>query len=196
MSRLSPLSQDEIASLAPMLELVEASMGFVPNSLLIMARKPALVEAFAGLSVAVMQNSVLPAGLSSLVAFVVSRSAGCQYCQAHTHHQAARSGLPNEKLDDIWNYEQSERFSDAERAALRVAQSAAVVPNAVTDEDFVQLHKHFSEEQIVEIVSVISFFGFLNRWNDTLATPLEDAPLGHAQAHLSSIGWTAGKHGK
>jgi uncharacterized peroxidase-related enzyme len=178
-----------------MLELVEASMGFVPNSLLTMARKPALVEAFAGLSVAVMQNSLLPERLSSLVAFMVSRSAGCQYCQAHTHHQAARSGLPNEKLDDIWNYEQSPLFSEAERAALRVAQSAAVVPNAVTDEDFVELHKHFSEDQIVEIISVISFFGFLNRWNDTLATPLEDAPRDHARVHLSAKGWAAGKHG-
>lgn len=178
-----------------MLELVEASMGFVPNSLLIMARKPALVGAFAGLSIAVMQDSLLPAGLSSLLAFVVSRSAGCQYCQAHTHHQAARAGLPNEKLDDIWNYERSELFSDAERAALRVAQSAAVVPNAVTDEDFAQLHEHFSEDQIVEIISIISFFGFLNRWNDTLATPLEDEPLDHAQTNLSNIGWTAGKHG-
>lgn len=195
MPRLSPLDRGSLTGLAPMLELVEASMGFVPNSLLTMARKPALVEAFAGLSVAVMQNSLLPEGLSSLVAFMVSRSAGCQYCQAHTHHQAARAGLPNEKLDDIWNYEQSPLFSEAERAALRVAQSAAVVPNAVTDEDFVELHKHFSEDQIVEIISVISFFGFLNRWNDTLATPLEDAPRDHAQAHLSAQGWAAGKHG-
>ncbi|MFZ3035020.1 MAG: carboxymuconolactone decarboxylase family protein [Parvibaculum sp.] len=195
MARLSPLDREQLTDLAPMLELVEASMGFVPNSLLIMARKPALVGAFAGLSVAVMQNSQLPEGLSSLVAFVVSRSAGCQYCQAHTHHQAARAGLPDEKLDDIWNYERSELFSDAERAALRVAQSAAVVPNAVTDEDFAQLHEHFSEDQIVEIISIISFFGFLNRWNDTLATPLEDEPLDHAQTNLSNIGWTAGKHG-
>ena len=194
MPRLSPLDRGKLTDLAPMLELVEASMGFVPNSLLIMARKPALVGAFAGLSVAVMQDSLLPAGLSSLLAFVVSRSAGCQYCQAHTHHQAARAGLPNDKLDDIWNYERSELFSDAERAALRVAQSAAFVPNAVTDEDFFRLHEHFSEDQIVEIISIISFFGFLNRWNDTLATPLENEPLDHAQTHLSNIGWIAGKH--
>lgn len=194
MSRLSPLDRGALARLAPMLELVEASMGFVPNSLLIMARRPELVEAFAGLSAAVMRNSQLPAGLSSLVAFVVSRSSGCQYCQAHTHHQAARSGLPDEKLDEIWNYESSELFSDAERAALRVAQSAAAAPNAVTDADFAQLHDHFSEDQIIEIISIISFFGFLNRWNDTLATPLEDAPFDHAESRLSGHGWTAGKH--
>ncbi len=194
MSRLAPLSRNEVAHLEPMLELVEASMGFVPNSLLIMARKPGLVEAFAGLSLAVMQNSELPDGLSSLVAFVVSRSAGCQYCQAHTHHQAAHAGLSKQKLDDIWNYERSALFSDAERAALRVAQSAALVPNEVTDADFVQLEKHFSKNQIVEIVSIISFFGFLNRWNDTLATPLESEPRDHAKSHLSSHGWTGEKH--
>lgn len=194
MSRLAPLNRNDVPHLEPMLELVEASMGFVPNSMFIMARRPGLVEAFAGLGLAVMQNSELPGGLARLVAYMASHSSGCQYCQAHTHHQAARDGLPGAKLDDIWNYERSDLFSEAERAALRVAQSAAQVPNAVTDRDFAELGKHFSETQIVEIVSIISFFGFLNRWNDTFATPLESEPLAHATSHLAAHGWTGGNH--
>jgi hypothetical protein len=47
-----------------------------------------------------------------------------------------------------------------------------------------------SEEQIVEIVGVIALFGFLNRWNNTMATPLEDEPI----EYLSRGGWQAGKH--
>jgi hypothetical protein len=42
------------------------------------------------------------------------------------------------------------------------------------------------DEQVVEIVGVIAMFGFLNRWNDTLATPLEDEPLEFAEKHLTA----------
>jgi alkylhydroperoxidase family enzyme len=79
-------------------------------------------------------------------------------------------------------------------AALDVAVAAGCVPNAVTDELFAELHKHWTEEQIVEIVAVISYFGFLNRWNDTLATPLEEEPLHFGEEYLASHGWSAGKH--
>ena len=67
-------------------------------------------------------------------------------------------------------------YSAAERAALDLAVAAGAVPNAATDQMFLELRKHWTEEQIVEIVGVIAVFGF-NRWNDTLATPLEDEPI-------------------
>jgi hypothetical protein len=68
------------------------------------------------------------------------------------------------------------------------------VPNAATDEMFAEMRKHWSEEQIVEIVGVIAMFGFLNRWNDTLATPLEDEPIEIGEKYLASHGWSPGKH--
>jgi hypothetical protein len=68
------------------------------------------------------------------------------------------------------------------------------VPNAVTDEIFVQMHKYWTEEQIVEIVGVIAMFGFLNRWNDTMGTPLEVEPLVAGEKYLAHRGWTPGKH--
>jgi hypothetical protein len=43
-------------------------------------------------------------------------------------------------------------------------------------------------------VAVISLFGWLNRWNDTMATELEDEPLAFASQHLTANGWSAGKH--
>ena len=45
-----------------------------------------------------------------------------------------------------------------------------------------------------EIVGVIAMFEFLNRWNDTFATPLEDEPLEFAEKHLAAHGWSAEKH--
>ena len=57
------------------------------------------------------------------------------------------------------------------------------------------VYKHFDEEQVVEIVAALSLFGFLNRWNDTMATELEELPADVAKASLGgSFGWEAGKH--
>jgi hypothetical protein len=59
---------------------------------------------------------------------------------------------------------------------------------------FAELRKHWSAEQIVEIVGVIALFGFLNRWNDTMATPLEDEPIEVGEKYLAHGGWQVGKH--
>ena len=73
----------------------------------------------------------------------------------------------------MFEFETSPLFNDAERAVLRVAWHGALQPNAVTDEDIEALTTHFSDREIVEIVAVLSLYGFLNRWNGTLNTELE-----------------------
>ena len=75
-----------------------------------------------------------------------------------------------------------------------VAQAASMVPNTVTDADFDELKKHWDEDQVAEIISIIALYGFLNRWNDTLATELEAPPLSFGEERLSDAGWDAGKH--
>jgi hypothetical protein len=64
----------------------------------------------------------------------------------------------------------------------------------VTDELFTELGQHWSEGQIVEILGVVAMFGFLNRWNDSMATPLEAVPLAVAQHAAGEHVFTAGKH--
>jgi len=68
------------------------------------------------------------------------------------------------------------------------------VPNAVTDDDFAELKRHYTEAQIVDIVAVIALFGFLNRFNDTMATELETSPIEAGKRYLTGRGWTVGKH--
>ncbi len=196
MSHVDPLKQKELDQHKAIFELVEAAMGFVPNSMLTMARKPGLIESFAALAGTIQgPGGKVDDQLKAMIAFVTSRSAGCNYCMAHTSHTAVeKRGVDAAKLEAIWDYERNELFTDAERAALTVAQGAAQVPNATTTEDFAALKKHFDDEQIVEIVAVISLFGFLNRWNDTMATELESEPVGFASEHLSGHGWSVGKH--
>jgi uncharacterized peroxidase-related enzyme len=197
MPRLEPLSPEAIEDLLPSLEATKSRMGFLPNSQLIMARRPEILRAFQQLGMAINgPSSTITPELRNLVSQMASRAAGCGYCMAHTAHTAARVGISAEKEEALWEYETSPLFSVAERAALRVAQGAAQVPNAVTDEDFAELKKYYTEAQIVDIVAVIALFGFLNRYNDTLATELESSPIAAGQRFLAARGWTVGKHAR
>ncbi|MBW2268936.1 MAG: carboxymuconolactone decarboxylase family protein [Deltaproteobacteria bacterium] len=194
MPRVEPLTRGELAEFEPFFAGIEQALGFVPNSLLTLGRSPALLRAFAGLSGAVLMQGQIDRELKQLVAFVSSNAAGCRYCQAHTSHSAERLGVPLEKLQAAFEFETSPLFSAAERAALQLAQAAGLVPNASRDDHFVELRRHFDETQIVEIVSVIALFGWLNRWNDTMATELESGPLAFAEANLARHGWKSGRH--
>jgi len=191
--RLAPLLPDP--ELSEPLEAARKSLGFIPNSLLIMQRKPKMVKAWAQMSAAVWDpESKVDRGFKRLIAHVASRAAGCQYCMAHTVEGAVHFGVDERKASAVWEYQTSPLFSEAERVALDVAVAASAVPNAVTDGMFAEMCKHWTDEQIVEIVGVIAVFGFLNRWNDTMGTPLEDAPLAAGEKYLAGGGWTPGKH--
>jgi len=196
-ARLAPLRKDELPELKTELDAAERRMGFIPNSVLIMGRKPKMVKGFQALSASVWDpEGKVPMAFKRLLAHVASRSAGCQYCVAHTGEGAIKLGVEQRKLDAVWDYRHSPLFTPAERSALDVAVAAGCVPNAVTDEMFLELRKHWTEEQIVEIVGLIALFGFLNRWNDTMATPLEDEPAHFGETHLAKHGWTIGKHAR
>ena len=194
MTHITPKSRDEVPDLAPMLQMVEASMGFLPTSMMTMAHWPDLTQAFGGLGATILNTGELDPGLKQLIAFAVSNAAGCRYCQAHTAKSAQKNAISEDKIQAVFEFESSALFSDREKAALRVAVHAGMVPNAVETEHMHELSNHFSDKQAVEVVAVISLFGFLNRWNDTMATTLESAPKRFAADHLASQGWVPGKH--
>jgi uncharacterized peroxidase-related enzyme len=193
--RLEPLPPGHTPQLQDQFDLMKRNLGFVPNSILIMQRVPAIAKAVAQLTGSIWDpDSKVDRGLKRLIAHVSSRTAGCQYCMAHTAGGALHFGIEDRKLAAVWEYQTDPLFNAAERAALDLAVAASAVPNAVTDEMFMELRKHWTEEQIVEIVATISVFGFMNRWNDTMATPLEDEPIEIGENFLASHGWNVGKH--
>lgn len=195
MARIEPLPKDHSPELVNAFAVYERSLGFVPNSVLILQRRPKMVQALSQLAAAVWDpQSTVDVGFKRLVAHVASRAHGCQYCMAHTAGAAMRLGVDAAKLDAVWNYADSPLYSPAERVALEFALAAGSVPNAVDDELFARMKQHWSDDDIVEITGVIALFGFMNRWNDTMATPLEPEPVEVGEAHLASHGWSTGKH--
>lgn len=196
MARMKPLDPTDVPELADVFEIKRKTLGFVPNSALTMARWPELARAYGALSAAIADTRKLPLGLANLVFLMASSAAGCQYCVAHSTSKADSDGILGAKLDEIWDFEDSRHFDDAERAALRLAQAAGVTPAAVTDDHFEDLRVHFDDDAIVEIVGVIAFSGFMNRWNATMGTSLEENPRAIAEQMLSSKGWDIGPHGQ
>ncbi|AKS42798.1 carboxymuconolactone decarboxylase family protein [Wenzhouxiangella marina] len=195
MAHIEPLAPETTPELADTFRHFESILGFVPNSLLTMQRRPAIVRAFGELTAAVMdpEGSVEP-GFKRLLAHFSSRAAGCQYCEAHSLIAAGISGVAQDKVDAIWEYQTSELYSEAERAALDFALAAGSVPNSVDEALMARLKKHWSEEQIVELLGAVCLYGFLNRWNDSMATDLEEAPRQLGDRLLRQGGWTGGKH--
>ncbi|WP_432201078.1 carboxymuconolactone decarboxylase family protein [Erythrobacter sp. W53] len=198
MSRITPVPLSELPDATrKSLAYAEEIMGFTPNDVLTMAHWPELLGAMEQLVAVIYKPGALDPVLKRLIATITSGAAGCRYCQAHTAHGAAKmAGGDAEKIAAVWEYQTSDLFSDAERAALDLALAAGTQPNAATDEHFRALEQHFSRQQIMEIMGVISLFGFLNRWNDTLATELEDKPLEFASETYSSDVWEAGRHAR
>lgn len=196
MSRIPPVRREDVPELEDVFKRAEKALGFVPNSFYVMARKPGILRAFSMLSREVIGvPGRVPLPLKRLVSLMASYTTGCMYCTAHTAESAAEvDGVPADKVAAIMQYEDSPLFSEAERAALRVAQLAAQVPNGVTDEDMEALKKHFDDDQVVEIVAALCLFGWLNRWNDTMATSLEARPLEFGEKNMAASGWRPGKH--
>lgn len=195
MAHLKPLDKNLHPDLADDFAIFEDILGFVPNSLLTMQRRPEIVKGFGVLTKAVMaKNSSVDLGFKRLIAHFASRAAGCQYCEAHSLIAAKIHGISQEKLDAIWEYQTSELYNDAERVALDYALAAGSVPNGVNEELVEKMKQHWSEDQIVEILAAVCLYGFLNRWNDSMATDLESSPKAMGERVLTQGGWTGGKH--
>ena len=195
MAHLSPLPAETTPELADDFAIFERILGFVPNSLLTMQRRPDIVKGFGVLTNAVMSpEGSVDLGFKRLLAHFASRAAGCQYCEAHSLIAAGIHGISDEKIAAVWEYQSSPLYSDAERVALDYALAAGSVPNAVDEPLMVRMKQHWQEDQIVEILGAICLYGFLNRWNDSMATDLEEAPTALGDKVLRQGGWTGGKH--
>jgi len=185
MARVSPAAPEQFAQVADIMELWKQTKGYPPNSWLTMVRRPAVFRAYRALHSAVMMDEgEVPKALKFMIAHAVSHACGDSYCAAHNAENAAHvAAAPVEKVEALAQYGTSPLFTPAERAALDLAHAAGGA--RVTDAHFTELRRHYSEDAIIEIVSVISLLGWLNRWNITLATQLEDSAAAFAQKHLA-----------
>ena len=195
MPLVTPLSATHDLETKALAEFFNETLGFCPNSVLTMQHRPAISKAFINLNKAVMTNEArVSSALKRMIAWVSSNSTGCRYCQAHAIRAAERYGAEQDQLDNIWEYKTHTAFSEAERVALDFSLAASQIPNVVDDTLKQRLHSYYNEGEIVEILGVISLFGYLNRWNDSMGTSIENGAIQSGELYLVKHGWTKGKH--
>ena len=195
MPLVTPLDAEHDLETKKLAEFFNETLGFCPNSVLTMQRRPAISKAFINLNMAVMANEgKVTSALKRMIAWVSSNSTGCRYCQAHAIRAAERYGAEQEQLDNIWGYKTHPAFSEAERSALDFSLAASMVPNAVDAKIKEKLYIYWDEGEIVEMLGVISLFGYLNRWNDSMGTTLEEDAIESGNQFLGKHGFEVGKH--
>ena len=194
MPLVKPLSNIEDKETQELVTFFNETLGFCPNSVLTMQKKPHLAQAFVNLNKAVMDNAgSISSEFKRIIAYISSNTAGCRYCQAHTIRAAERYGGEKERLEQAWDFENSSLFSEAEKVALRFTIAASSVPVSTSQELEELLQHHWDETDILEIMSVIALFGYLNRWNDVMGTTLEEDAKDSAESLLKNQ-WDIGKH--
>ena len=190
-----PKSPEGDIELLKLIEFFNETLGFCPNSVKTMHLRPRIAYAFIELNKAVMENhGRVTSAFKRLIGYISSNAAGCRYCQAHTIRAAERYGAEQVQMDNIWDYQSHPSFSEAEKAALDFALASSVIPNSVDDKIAENLRAHWDEGEIVEILGVVSLFGYLNRWNDSMGTEMEEGAIESGEKHLAAKGWNTGKH--
>ena len=192
---VKPLDRNANKEAEDMASFYEETLGFTPNSLFTMMHRPRIARAFLEMNQSVMENKGrVTSALKRLIAYLSSMTTGCRYCEAHDIRAAERYGSEEDKMNNIWEYKTYPAFTDAERAAFDFTIAASNVPNCVDDEIAENMRKYWDEGEIVEIAGVVALFGYLNRWNDSMGTQLEQPAVESGEKYLAKKGWEHERH--
>ena len=104
----------------------------------------------------------LPLDLRKLVQLRVATLVGCEFCKDILAAAGRKHGA-GDKIDDLASWATASAFSERERAALGYAEMVTISPSDVSDEQFAELRRWFSDREIVELTAQASFEGFRAR---------------------------------
>jgi alkylhydroperoxidase family enzyme len=122
-----------------------------PESQAIRLHHPAVMKAFNHAWDVFFRQGVTPHAIKELCRLYISKSVDCEYCGGQRSVAAQQAGATEMQVDEILDFERSERFDPAQRAALEWAQAIAWDPALAADDLWLRLHEHFTEPQLVEL---------------------------------------------
>ncbi len=125
----------------------------------------------------VVSDSTLPAATQELVKIRASQINGCGYCTDMHTKDAAHAGETSIRLNMIAAWREAQVFTDAERAALELAEQGTRIADAaggVTDDAWANAAKHYDEDQLAALVSLIALINAYNRMNVIVQQPAGD----------------------
>ena len=167
--RISRLNRNEVdASIVSVFDDSLRERGNVPYFFRTLAHRPTIMTTAWAHMQAVLAEGTLPRALKELAVVRTSQLNRTPYCLASHTMMAKKLGCSDSKLDALADYATSEQFDTRERLAIHLAEVMTADPHGYTDADFARLREHFSEGEVVELVSAIGLFNYFNRANDLL----------------------------
>jgi uncharacterized peroxidase-related enzyme len=135
-----------------------------------LAHRPEMLKNFLSFYASVGRS--LDRKLYELIYLLVSFINGCHYCMQHHVASSKRVGLTAEDWASLKAGNFS-RYSEKERAALTYSERLTRAPHEITETDFAELKKHFSDPEIVDIHMLAGLANLTNRLTDPLGLELE-----------------------
>jgi uncharacterized peroxidase-related enzyme len=158
------VTDDEIKGEAKKLfDQVRQSTKKVPSWMRVMANCEDTLVGFFTLFKSIMDDAPTDKLLKWKIAYVVSEINKCDFCVSITKMQLKNFGISE---DDILNIERDLSLKD--RVAIDYAKATALCAYKIEPKILENLKDNFSDEQIVEITSVVGLFSYINRFNDAL----------------------------
>jgi AhpD family alkylhydroperoxidase len=120
-------------------------------------------------------NMTLDYAFKVMMFWIVSRSNNCVYCTGHQENKLTAAGVTEDRiaaLDGDWS-----EFTHAERAAFTLTRKLTVAPHTITDADIEAARKHFTNLQVLEIISTVAGFNGMNRWTGPLRLTQQESRL-------------------
>ncbi|MEU6270179.1 carboxymuconolactone decarboxylase family protein [Saccharopolyspora shandongensis] len=124
-----------------------------------------------------VRDSGLPAATQELVKIRASQINGCGFCTDMHTKEATAAGESSVRLNLVAAWREATVFTEAERAALELTEQGTRIADAaggVTDEAWENAAKHYDEDQLAALVSLIALINAFNRVNVIVRQPAGD----------------------
>jgi len=161
--------------------------GRVSNSARAMANSDDLAGTARSFLSDIWTGGTLGLELAYLVRLIVSSLNTCVYCSTHQIKALVKMGMTEEKIENIHDFRTHPAFSERERVALEYGAALTQDSANISDEIAARFVAEFTPEERVELTIVASAMGMLNRINDGLRVPIEDASKDTAEAVAASF---------
>lgn len=175
MARVKYIEEDEVKDprVKESYERMRKKRGKVTNIYKALAYKPSILSTIGPFVAAVQEPDELDPKLKERVILKVSKINRSAYCY-HAHQQISKKmGFSESEILEVDNPENA-NISEAEKVALKYAETMTVSPGNIPDTLFNELKKHFSESQIVELTSLAALYNMINRFNEALKLDPEE----------------------
>ena len=165
MAIISSLKKDQVEEIAQAVyEKFEKDTGKVPEWVRVMAHNPKIVKEFTELFKVIMSEGKIDSLLRWKIAFVVSDSLKCPFCVDVTNKMLKTLGASDEIIEKV---KEGKDLPEDEKQILELVKEVTLKANVCNLELFEKLKQKFSEQELVEIVSIIGLFNYINRFNNT-----------------------------